>query len=327
MRPYGLSVFSFPFTAGYAKREGKAIDTPLGGHGLIELAAANGLNSVEMPLAHMLPDTRPETIDRFGAACRARKLDYVLDTGVLDVATLREALPQGVRAGAKIVRAMLSGFLEGARAVHAPDWNGHMRDALAKLFAIYPLLEEHNLTLAMENHQDATSDDLLALCSVGPRIAVTFDVVNPLAVGEDCFLFAKKLMPHIVNVHIKDYTIHPSASGYYLARAALGEGVIDWQRMVSLIRTGAPAAVFHVELAAINARHIRLLEDDWWPGYPPRDARALLPALRFAAQHAQPSDAPWQTPWERGDAFSECERYERGQLTRSLAHLDTIDWH
>jgi sugar phosphate isomerase/epimerase len=161
---------------------------------------------------------------------------------------------------------------------------------------------------------------------VGPRIGVTFDVVNPLAVGEEPFRFAEKLGSRIIDVHLKDYTIHPTPSGYKLVRAALGEGVMDWQRMVSLVRKQAPDAVFHIELAAIYARHIRLLEDDWWTGYPPRSAHELVPTLRFAAQHAQPPGAPWQTPWEAGDSFDACERYEREQLDRSIRHLDTIDW-
>jgi hypothetical protein len=158
MRPYGLASYSFPFTCGFAKRDGKSIAHPLDAMGLMDLAALHGLSSVEMPFFQLLPDQAPETIDRFAAARRARHLDFMLDTAVLDVPTLREVLPLAARAGARNVRAMLCGFLEGARAQYAPDWNGVMRDALAKLFAVYPLLEAHGLMLGIENHQDATSD-------------------------------------------------------------------------------------------------------------------------------------------------------------------------
>jgi sugar phosphate isomerase/epimerase len=292
-------------------------------YALIDLAQRHDLCGIEIPFFQLLPDTTPATIDRFAAALRERGMSFVLDTAVLDVETLRTVLPLAKRAGAHTVRAMLSGFLEGARAVHVPDWSEHMRQAIVKLMTIYPLLEEYDLRLGIENHQDATSDDLLALCSVGPRIGVTFDVVNPLAVGEEPFEFARRLGSHIFNVHLKDYTIHPTPSGYRLVRAALGEGVIDWPAMTALVRGLAPTASWNIELAAIYARHIRLYELDWWRGYSPRSALDLLPVLRFVAQHAQPPDAPQQTPWEMGADFDACERYEHEQLERSVAYLRT----
>jgi sugar phosphate isomerase/epimerase len=318
---FGLASYSFPFSCGFAKRDGRGIDHPLDAFALIDLAHRLDLAGIEIPFFQLLPDMEPATIDRMAQALRERGMTFLLDTAVLDVAVLRTVLPLAKRAGATTVRAMLAGFLEGARAVHVPNWSEYMRQSIVKLMQIHPLLEELDLRLAIENHQDATSEDLLALCSVGPRIGVTFDVVNPLAVGEEPFDFARKLGSRIFNVHLKDYTIHPTASGYRLARAALGEGVIDWPAMVDLVRGVAPAATWHIELAAIYARHIRLYEADWWRGYSPRSALDLLPLLRFVARHAQPPDAPWQTPWERGADFDECERYEREQFERSVDYL------
>lgn len=324
---FGLASYSFPFSCGFAKRDGRGIAQPMDAYALIELADHHGLEGIEIPFFQLLPNLESATIDRFAAVLRERGLRFLLDTAVLDVETLRTVLPLAKRAGATTVRVMLAGFLEGARAVHVPNWSAYMREAFLKLQAIYPLLDELDLRLAIENHQDATSEDLLALCGVGPRIGVTFDVVNPLAVGEEPFGFARRLGARIFNVHLKDYTIHPTASGYRLVRAALGEGVIDWQVMITLVRQLSPAATWHIELAAIYARHIRLFEEDWWRGYSPRSAIDLLPTLRFAARNAQPTDAPWQTPWEKGADFDECERYEREQFERSVAYLRNLNWN
>ncbi len=321
---YGLAAYSFPFTCGFAKREGVGIAKPMLAYELIDLAAHHRLAGIEMPFFHMLPDTETATIDRLSATLRERGLTLTLDTAVLDVEELRHVLPLAARAGVKVVRAMLAGFLEGARAVHVPNWSVYMREAIDKLQTIYPLLEHHDLKLGVENHQDATCDDLLALCNVGPRIGVTFDVVNPLAVGEEPFAFARRAGDRILNVHLKDYTIHHSPSGYRLVRAELGQGVIDWPAMITLIRSLAPHATYHIELAAIYARHIRLLEDDWWRGYAPRSAKELIPALRFAAMNMQPLDADWRSPWEAGAPFDACEAYERGQFERSVAYLNGL---
>ncbi len=293
----------------------------MNGLDLVDLAAGYGMTSVEFPLG-IIPDHTEAGMDRFGEVLKSKGMTYALDLPVLDVAQAQRELPLAKRAGAKVVRCMVSGFLEGARAKFIPDWNAHMRDMIAKLWAVKPLLDELDMLLAIENHQDVTSDDLVVLCQAGgSRVGVTLDVVNPLAVGEEPFEFAEKVGPHVFNIHIKDYTIHRTESGYQLARAGIGEGVIDWRRLLSHVRTVAPGALWHVELAALYARHIHLYEDQWWHGYPPRDARDTLSLWRYVEQHAKPKDAPWQTPWEKNANADECETYERNQLDRTVAYL------
>jgi sugar phosphate isomerase/epimerase len=324
--PFGVAAYTFPFSCGWARREGRApFSQPLRAADLIALATEHHLSGIEIPLATMLPDLSDTTIDHFRATLGAANLDLVADTGVIDVATLREQLPLAARAGARVVRATLSSILEGARADLPAGWQAHLQEMRRRIVELRPLLEQYDLVLAIENHQDATSDDLLALCEAGGgRVGITFDVVNPLAVGEEPFAFARKIGPWIRNVHIKEYQIYPTSSGYRLVRAAIGHGVIDWAAMLTLLREVAPNAPQHIELAQLYARHIRLLEDRWWNGYPARDVRDLVPVLRFVAEHAHAADKPWQTPWERDAPDEEVELYERGQFEDSVAYLRSI---
>lgn len=324
--PFGVASYSFPFSCGWARRDGRpSFPEPIRALDLIALATEHQLSGIEIPLAGMLPDLSNDSIDQLREMLASAGLGLVADTGVVDVATLREQLPAAARAGAKVVRATLSSILEGARAGLPDGWDAYMDEMRRRIVALRPLLEEYDLVLALENHQDATSDDLIGLCQAGgERVGITFDVVNPLAVGEEPFAFARKAGALIRNVHIKDYQIYPSESGYRLVRAAIGHGVIDWAAMLALLREVAPGATYHIELAALYARHVRLLEDEWWNGYPPRDARELIPALRFAARYARPAGEPWQTPWERDAPDEEVELYERGQFEESVAHLRSI---
>jgi sugar phosphate isomerase/epimerase len=324
--PIGIASYSFPFCCGWARRDGRpAFARPLRAADLISFAVEHHLSGIEIPLHRDLLESSEHAIERLRDTLAAANLGLVVDTGVVDVETLREQLPQAARAGAKVVRATLSSILEGARAGIAGGWEAYIAEMRRRVVALRPLLDEYDLTLALENHQDATSDDLIALCEAGgERVGITFDVVNPLAVGEEPFAFARKAGPWIRNVHIKDYQIYPSESGYRLVRAAIGQGVIDWSAMLALLGEVAPGATYHIELAALYARHIRLLEDQWWSGYPARDARDLVPTLRFVAQHARPAGEPWQTPWERDAPDDDCEQYERGQFEDSVAHLRSI---
>jgi sugar phosphate isomerase/epimerase len=147
------------------------------------------------------------------------------------------------------------------------------------------------------------------------------DAVNPLAVGEDPIEFARALGSRIANVHLKDYVVYQTTSGYRLVRCALGEGVLNLAQLFEVLHEVAPTATCNIELAAINARHIRILEDDWWSGFPPRDVRAVVPALRLILRNARSPDEDWRTPWERGMDTEALGAYEEQQVARSVAYL------
>lgn len=326
---FGVAAYSFPCGCGFARRDrDKAGDVlpALNAQGMIDLATKWSLAGIEIPLQGMLPSFDAAGADWLRATLQERGLALVADTGIVDVATLTQVFPLAARAGAQVVRATISGILEGARATMPGGWQAHFDEIRRRVVEIRPLLDEYDLTLALENHQDATSDELLALCEAGgERVGITFDVVNPLAVGEEPFAFARKIGPWIRDVHIKDYLIYPTSSGYRLVRAAIGAGVIDWGAMRALLREIAPDAPQHIELAALYGRHIRLLEDQWWQGYPERDVREVIPALRFAAEHARPADEAWQTPWECELSDAEVVQWEMGQFEASVDHLRTLE--
>jgi sugar phosphate isomerase/epimerase len=301
------------------------VTKPLDANKLIDLAVAWELTSVEMPLSSMLPTVDENSVDQLRERLQEARLGLVVDTSVIDVDALRTTLPLAARAGAKVVRAMVSPMLEGARAQFPGGWDVHFQEIRRRVIEVRPLLEEYDLILAIEDHQDVTSDDLLVLCDAGgPRVGVTLDVANPLAVGEEPLEFARKVGPLIYDVHLKDYTIHATPSGYRLVRAAIGDGVIPWPELLPLLREIAPHAMWNIELAALYGRHIRLLDNDWWEGYPPTDVRQALPALRFMAQHARPADSPWHTPWELEQPPDDVARWEMEQFEQSVHYLRLI---
>lgn len=291
---------------------------------LAALASEYGLAGLETPIHGMLPDLSSGTISRFRDTLQASRLTLTVDTGVVNEEHLKTTLPLAALAGARIVRATLSTILEGARAGLAQGWDTYRAELQRRIARIEPLLEAHDLQLAIENHQDATSDDLVELCAAcGPRVGITLDVANPLAVGEEPLAFARKVGPWVRNVHLKDYRVFMTPSGYRLVRCALGEGVIPFAELLALLGEVAPDAPRNIELAAIYGRHIRLLEDGWWEGYPARDVREVVPALRLVAQHARPADQDWRTPWERDAPLEEVARYEREQFEASVRYLQS----
>lgn len=322
----GLAAYSFPWRCGFAGQGTERVCTnPYTAEGLLALAASSGLATVEFPLS-MLPDLEPSTLAMFRARANALGLALVVDSGVVDVPTLERYIPAAAALGARVIRVMLSSILEGARAGIDGGWDAYLEGMIARLKQLRPLAEQYQVCIAPENHQDATSADLIRVCDEvgGDYIGVTLDAVNPLAVGEDPLVFARALGKRIANVHLKDYIIYTTPSGYRLVRCALGEGVLDLPALFTLLAEVAPAASCNIELAAIYARHIRILEDDWWEGFGARDVRDALPALRLVTRNAHPNDEEWRTPWERGLGADALAAYEEGQFARSVECLKTL---
>ncbi|HMP41613.1 MAG TPA: TIM barrel protein [Roseiflexaceae bacterium] len=318
--PIGLAAYSFPWRCGFAGTgTPRVCPNPLRADELLSLAIEYDLASLEIPLM-LLRDTAPATLRAFRARADAHGITIVVDTPVIDEAQLAEAIPAAAALGARVVRVMLSSILEGSRTTAPGGWPAYLDQMIARLRRLRPIAEQHQVILAPENHQDATSADLIRVCDEvgGEYIGVTLDAVNPLAVAEEPIAFARALGSRIVDVHLKDYHIYPSGSGYRLVRCALGEGVLDLPALFGVLADVAPRATCNI------ARHIRIYEDDWWDGFGPRDVRDLLPVLRFVQRHQRSADEEWRTPWERDADLGEVGSYEEAQVARSVAYLRSL---
>lgn len=84
-------------------------------------------------------------------------------------------------------------------------WPTRLRGTGKRLLKVLPIAEELGLTIAIENHQDATADDLLKLWDLvgqSPAFGITLDTGNPLAVGEDPVEMCRRIAPLIRHVHL-----------------------------------------------------------------------------------------------------------------------------
>jgi sugar phosphate isomerase/epimerase len=176
--------------------------------------------------------------------------------------------------------------------------------------------------LAVENHQDLASEELLWICETigSPYVGITLDTGNPLATAEEPLDFTKGVSPYVKNVHLKDYRIFPFDEGYRLARCSLGAGAIDFAGLFQILAAHCPDATMSIELGALEARQVRALADDYWPEYPARTAAQLARTMRFVQNHAQTS-GDWQTPFERGESVNSIIAYEERELAESLAYI------
>ncbi len=322
----GLSALSFSYRCGLIGRgTERATGNPLRVEDIIALTSRAGLQSVEFPL-DMLPDLSPERLAVLRARIAACGLTPVVDSDVVDVGVLERHIPAAAALGARIMRVTVSHVLEGWRSRIIADWDRYIAEVADRLRAVRPLAERYGVTLAVENHQDATSDDLLRIVSSvgGDHIGVTFDATNAFIVAEEPLAYLARIGPHVRNIHLSDYTVYPSEQGWRLVRCSLGEGDMNLRRLFAAIEQAAPDATCQIELVSHTARHLRLFADDWWVGYPPRDIRELLPVFRQFARSSRSVGDEWRTPWERGAGEEQNGFYEDQQFASSVSYLRAI---
>src|SRR3954470_23037702 len=164
LNPYGLS-----YTLGLGGNPDGA-----GLRGFLEIADEIGAHVVELH--------QPWLDGLDVAALRLDGMVPVISCG-LDPAGDDAALECAVALGASVVRMALTRVLQGDR--HAVDWPRLVDGVRARLARVAPRAAAAGLSVAIENHQDFTSADLMELCEeAGEAVGIALDTGNAFAVGE-----------------------------------------------------------------------------------------------------------------------------------------------
>jgi sugar phosphate isomerase/epimerase len=301
LNPYGLA-----YTLGLQGDPGSGLD------GFLEIADEIGARVVELHAPWLAGLDLAALAERLGD--RVPIVSCGLD-GADDA-----ALAAAVALSARVMRLPLSRVLQGDR--HAADWPALVAGVRARLARLAPRAAAAGVSLAIENHQDFTSAELMAFCEeAGDAVGITLDTGNAFPVAEAPLEFARAVAPRVRHVHLKDYRVQFTAEGYRLVRCAIGDGAVPFPELAEIVGRDLTASL---EPGALAARHIRLFTAAWWRGYPPVDARRLAAALLAAQTNRLPDDADHRTPWERGVTGEELVRYERDMMRRSAANVRAL---
>jgi sugar phosphate isomerase/epimerase len=100
-----------------------------------------------------------------------------------------------------------------------------------------PSLHDGGVRLAIENHGDLTSTELVDLVERidDPAVGICLDTGNALAVFEDPLAAAERMIPFAVTTHFKDCAVIPTGSGFRVCGAPLGRGMLPLEDLFRLI--------------------------------------------------------------------------------------------
>jgi sugar phosphate isomerase/epimerase len=142
-----------------------------------------------------------------------------------------------------------------------------MRYTLTKVLQI---AERHGVAVGIEPHQSITQKTAGLLKIAGlvksPFLKINYDTGNAFLGGEDPYEGLKAVMPLLVHIHAKDISIRQAedekgkVTGTPVG-CACGEGVIDWVKVISILKQGGFHGVLSCECgtprqAADSLKHL-----------------------------------------------------------------------
>lgn len=119
-----------------------------------------------------------------------------------------------------------------------------------ELKAAASLAQEAGVRIAVENHTDAFSDEVLWVLEQvdHPYIGACIDTVNALHVTEDPIAAVEKLAPVAFTNHFRDGRIVIQPDGFKLTGSVVGEGDLDMRRAYQLIKKNPEVNRLNIEL-------------------------------------------------------------------------------
>jgi sugar phosphate isomerase/epimerase len=129
--------------------------------------------------------------------------------------------------------------------------------------------EAHGVMLALENHIDFTSAEVVRILDeVGSdNLKVNFDTGNTIRLYEDPVEAAARLAPYTISTHTKDITVPPKGGSpaenfTWWPSCPVGDGLIDMPGVVAALREGGFDGCLSVEIDLVAPQFIAMSEEE-----------------------------------------------------------------
>jgi sugar phosphate isomerase/epimerase len=317
LNPYGLTYHLGLQGAGTAR----ANPNGAGLEGFISLCKELGARAIEI----FDPWLRGKS-DAELAALKARLhelgLTPIVSWGLM-MGPFESALRSARALDAATIRCGLTTVLCGDRAALGEKWPELVASVRASLKQYGPVVADDGRMLAIENHQDFGSDELVGFCEETRGVGICVDAGNTFPVAEAPMDFYARVAPHVRHVHLKDYRVQFTDEGYRLVRCAIGDGAVPVAQMLDLFGSHHAGLTAVLEPGALEGRHVRWLRPEWWRGYAPKSAEALARCVAAARVNYLSEDADGRTPWEKREDAALVD-YELAMIRRSAANMRAL---
>ncbi|MBM3476855.1 MAG: sugar phosphate isomerase/epimerase [Armatimonadetes bacterium] len=312
----GLDSYSFRYAAGIWGWRAETCLTP---EGYLRVAGELGLAGVHFADLRHFESLEPSFLTELRREAEAAGLYIELGTGGTDPGHLGEALHAAQTLGSPVLRTFVGGFRWHSEITGADL----VAQATENLREVVPVAEQLGVRIAIENHLDLTTDELLDLLrAVGSDyLGVCLDTGNGLGLLEDPVAVAEALAPYTFTTHLKEFRVILRREGLVLRGAPLGQGDVPNGDIVPLLRQLNPmgdALALNVETALerVTIPVFAPSFSDRLANLRPRDLLRLVSHMDF--DHSVTADQ-LALPEERGASAEEVLAAERAQVAESAA--------
>jgi sugar phosphate isomerase/epimerase len=230
--------------------------------------------------------------DKLREQCGANKL-YVegivsLPRDKDDVGRFTDEVRTAKRCGAGVFRTALLNGRRYETFDSAEAFDKFRDQAKASLALARPVVEKHEVRMAVENHKDQRSAELLDLLKGldCPLVGVCLDTGNNIALLEPPEETVDLLAPHAFTTHVKDMGVEEYADGFLLAETPLGTGFLDLEKVVKALRKAPQGPRLNLEMITRDPLKIPCLTPKYWAtleDVPGRRLAAMLSLVRAKA--------------------------------------------
>ncbi|HEX3147381.1 MAG TPA: sugar phosphate isomerase/epimerase family protein [Gemmataceae bacterium] len=278
--PLGIVIHSYPIRP----RTQKDFADPLT---FLEFCRERGAAGVQLPLGALSVEKAREVraaTEKHGTyvegSTRAPKDAADVERFEKEIATSREC-------GATVVRTVMSPGRRYETFHSAKEFAAFTTQSLASLRLAEPVMTRQKVALAVENHKDFRTDELIDLMKAisSQRIGVCVDTGNSIALLERPTETATALAPWAKACHLKDMGVEESSDGFLLAEVPLGEGLLDLKAIVATLNNARPALRFSLEMITRDPLRIPCLSDGYWATMDKVLALDLARTLSFVKVH------------------------------------------
>jgi 3-oxoisoapionate decarboxylase len=168
----------------------------------------------------------------------------------------RALLPVARALGSPIIACQLGN--RSARDGEIP-WPEHLDEVRRVLVAVSPDVRDWDILATLETHGEFLGRELKALVDeVGPDVVgVCLDTGNPVTLAEDPVVTTEVLASYTLTSHVRDSRVWQVPEGAMYQWVPMGEGNVDFRRIVAILEEKAPKMTFNLE--TLTARPPTLL--------------------------------------------------------------------
>jgi sugar phosphate isomerase/epimerase len=249
----------------------------------LEYCHGLGAGGIQVPLGVLEADACERlraTADRYGMFIEGIAAPPFEDA---DLPRFEAEMQTAARVGAGAIRTVIVPGRRYEQFQTLDEFQRYLDRGRRALERAAPIVERHQVRLAVENHKDQRVEERVALLRRldSPYIGACVDVGNNLALLEDPLTVVEALVPYAFTVHLKDQAVQEYADGFLLADAPLGQGCLELKKMVSLLRQAKPGIHFSLETITRDPLRVPCLADSYWPTFLDVPAAELAAALRM----------------------------------------------